>query len=103
MTKEKECSDPLDREVCVCFHVPLRKLAKFHRLRRPKLATQFSECYSAGTGCGWCVPFLKHLFEQLEEGLPPELELSPEEYMSKRAQYHKDQKKNPPPSTSSDC
>ena len=76
-----------DPEVCLCFHVPLGKLAKFHRLEKPRTASQFSSCYQAGTGCGWCVPFLEHLFEQLEKGEAPSLDLSPGEYAARRAKF----------------
>lgn len=77
------------REVCHCFHVPLGKLVKFHRLRHPRLASQFSECFGAGTGCGWCVPFLSTLYEQLERGEAPHIALSPEEYARRRAEYRR--------------
>ncbi len=80
--------DP-QREICHCFHVPLGKLVKFHRLRHPRLSSQFSECFGAGTGCGWCVPFLEKLYEQLQRGQEPRIALSPEEYARRRAEYRK--------------
>jgi NAD(P)H-nitrite reductase large subunit len=86
-----------DPEVCLCFHVPLGKLAKFHRLHRPRVASQLSQCQSAGTGCGWCVPFLEQLFEQMERGEAPRLDLSPEEYARRRKAYHRRQGKSEPP------
>lgn len=51
-----------DDEVCLCFHVTRRKLENWIRLERPQVAAQLSECFGAGTGCGWCRPFLKRLF-----------------------------------------
>lgn len=51
-----------DDEVCLCFHVTRRKLENWIRLERPVVAAQLSECFGAGTGCGWCRPFLKRLF-----------------------------------------
>ena len=81
-----------DREVCLCFHVPLGKLVKHYRLHQPRVASQLSQCYSAGTGCGWCVPFLERLFEQLQQGQPPDLGLSPEEYQKRRKEYHREKK-----------
>lgn len=75
-------------EVCVCFHVPLSKLVKHYRLCHPRVPSQFSECYGAGTGCGWCVPFLARLFEQLEQGQQPELGMSMDEYRQRRKRFH---------------
>jgi len=81
---------PDEDEVCLCFHVSLAKLAKFHRLHRPRVASQLSECHGAGTGCGWCVPFLEKIFEQLAAGQEPDLGMSPEEYQRRRREYHRE-------------
>ena len=71
----------LDAKICYCFHVSRRKLANFIRLNRPKVASQLSECGGAGTGCGWCIPFLKQLHQQAVDGGETELEaLTPAEY-----------------------
>ncbi len=80
---------PLDREVCLCFHVSLRKLIKFCKFESPKVPTQLSECYGAGTGCGWCRPFLEHIHAEMKEGRKPEFDMSEDEYRSLRKQYHK--------------
>ncbi len=48
-----------DDTVCYCFHVSLRKIETFCRVAQPAVASQISDCLSAGTGCGWCVPMLK--------------------------------------------
>jgi NAD(P)H-nitrite reductase large subunit len=78
-----------DDEICYCFHVTRRKLVNFAKRAHPQVASQMSECGGAGTGCGWCIPFLKQIFrhamgatsdEQLET-------LTPEEYAQKRAEY----------------
>ena len=53
----------LDDEVCLCFHVTRRKVTQFIRVNRPEVASQLSECFGAGTGCGWCRPFLEKIFE----------------------------------------
>src|SRR5258706_13446652 len=50
-----------DDTVCFCFHVPLRKIENFCKVEKPKAASQISECLSAGTGCGWCVPMLRRI------------------------------------------
>lgn len=57
-----------DDEVCLCFHVTRRKVEQYLRARRPAVASQLSECYGAGTGCGWCRPFLKRLHAQALSG-----------------------------------
>ncbi|TVQ03444.1 MAG: (2Fe-2S)-binding protein [Planctomycetaceae bacterium] len=57
-----------DDELCLCFHVSLRKVEQYLRTRRPAVASQLSECYGAGTGCGWCRPFLRRLHQQIVVG-----------------------------------
>ena len=52
----------LDAPVCLCFRVSRRKLSQFVRVERPRVASQLSACGGAGTGCGWCVPYLVKLF-----------------------------------------
>jgi len=79
--------DPLDREVCMCYHVPLRKIVRFHRLRSPRVVSQLSQCHGAGTGCGWCIPILERIFEQLERGETPQMKMSAAEYRARRARY----------------
>ncbi|MEQ8818708.1 MAG: (2Fe-2S)-binding protein [Sumerlaeia bacterium] len=75
-------------ELCVCFHVTGRKVATFVRLNDPKVASQCSECYGAGTGCGWCVPFIQKIFEQVKAGEDePIVDMDPEEYRERRGQY----------------
>src|SRR5580704_8812205 len=54
----------LDDELCLCFHVTKRKVINFVRITRPRRAAQLSECYGAGTGCGWCRPFLERIFRE---------------------------------------
>lgn len=53
-----------DDELCLCFHVTRRKVEQYLRTQRPAVASQLSDCYGAGTGCGWCRPFLKRLHQQ---------------------------------------
>ncbi len=55
----------------------------------PPVASLISECLSAGTGCQWCVPFLKYLHTCHIEGREPDLRVSPEEYAKARLSYHK--------------
>jgi bacterioferritin-associated ferredoxin len=82
--------DP-DDHVCLCFHVSLRKVRAFLEREDPPVASLISECLGAGTGCGWCVPFLKHLHAQHAKGETPDLRVSPEEYARTRLTYHKTQ------------
>ena len=49
-------------EICLCFHVSRKKLVNFVRVERPQRASQLSQCFGAGTGCGWCRPFLEAIF-----------------------------------------
>ena len=88
----------LDQKVCYCFHVTQRKLINFLRIEQPKVASQLSQCGGAGTGCGWCIPFLKQLFQQAGKGGETDLEkLTPEEYQNQRAAYIRAGKGKPPP------
>jgi NAD(P)H-nitrite reductase large subunit len=86
--------DP-DDNVCLCFHVPLRKIRTFLARENPPVASLISECLSAGTGCQWCVPFLKHLHAQHQRGETPDLKVSPEQYCKARLSYHKSQVRDP--------
>jgi NAD(P)H-nitrite reductase large subunit len=88
----------LDDKVCYCFHVSRRKLVNWVRLHRPKVPSQLAECGGAGTGCGWCIPFLKQLFQHARQGATTELEqLDPAEYERRRASYIRAGKGTPPP------
>ena len=57
-----------DDELCLCFHVTKRKVLNFLRVKKPQRASQMSECFGAGTGCGWCRPYLQKLFEAAQKG-----------------------------------
>ena len=89
----------LDAQICYCFHVTRRKLVNFLRRERPRVASQLAECGGAGTGCGWCIPFLKQLHRQAAEGGgAAELEtMTPAEYERRRAEYVRSGKGTPPP------
>ena len=88
----------LDAKICYCFHVSRRKLVNFVRQTKPKVPSQLAGCGGAGTGCGWCIPFLKQIFEQAVRGGATELEeLTPEEYSRRRAAYVRAGKGTPPP------
>lgn len=78
--------DP-DDHVCLCFRVSLRKLTNYMHQTNPKVASQLSDCLSAGTGCQWCVPFLRKIHAQWEAGETPDLPVAPEEYAKRRQRY----------------
>jgi NAD(P)H-nitrite reductase large subunit len=86
----------LDEELCLCFHVSQRKVVNFIRVEKPRHASQLSECFGAGTGCGWCRPYLRKLFD-LAQGTTAEQLPAADEYAAGRAQYVKDGKGKPPP------
>jgi len=74
--------------VCLCFGVSLGKIRRYLRREDPPVASLISECLGAGTGCGWCVPFLKHLHAQHRAGERPDLRVSPQRYAQGRLTYH---------------
>ena len=84
----------LGRQSLLLLPCHRRKLVNWVRLHAPVVPSQLSECGGAGTGCGWCIPFLKQIFRQGTEtggSEPPSAEgaalesLSPEEYARLRA------------------
>ena len=88
----------LDDELCLCFHVTKRKVINYIRVEKPRRAGQLADCFGAGTGCGWCRPFLRRLFEEHGEGhAPTEDEPSAAQYAQGRTQYVKSGGGTPPP------
>jgi NAD(P)H-nitrite reductase large subunit len=78
-----------DDEICLCFRVTRRKVENFIRVERPRRVGQLSECFGAGTGCGWCRPFLRRLYDAAAErgDLPEFGQMTAEEYARQRAEY----------------
>lgn len=76
-----------DDHVCLCFRVSQRKLVNFMARERPTVASRLSECLGAGTGCGWCVPFLRRLHAQWTAGEAPTMPIPAAEYASGRTRY----------------
>ena len=88
----------LDDELCLCFHVTKRKVINFIRVEKPGRPGQLSECFGAGTGCGWCRTYLRRLFEQERRGSAPDApEPTPEEYARGRGRYVRSGGGTPPP------
>ena len=56
----------LDDDVCLCFHVSKRKVINYIRNEKPSTASQLSQCFGAGTGCGWGRSYLEKLYKQLQ-------------------------------------
>jgi bacterioferritin-associated ferredoxin len=87
-----------DDELCLCFHVTQRKVINYLRVERPKRVGQLADCYGAGTGCGWCRPFLKKLFDAAQDAAQPAPDLpSTEDFARGRSQYVQTGKGTPPP------
>ena len=95
----------LDDKGCYCFHISKRKIINHLRIHRPRRASQLSDCGGAGTGCGWCVPYLKRYFAEYEKsgrsetGETPSTEtdvITAEEYARQRDQYIESGKGTPP-------
>lgn len=84
-----------DDTICYCFHVSKRKIQNFIRIRRPRVVSQISECGGAGTGCGWCIPFLKKYFNDAAGDACGD-DLTPEEYARQRGDYIRAGKGTPP-------
>lgn len=78
-----------DDDVCLCFHVSLRKIRSYLAREDPPVASLISECLGAGTGCQWCVSFLRHLHAEHAAGRLPDLNISPERYVQARLTFHK--------------
>lgn len=85
----------LDDELCLCFHVSKRKVVNFVRIHKPQVASQITECGGAGTGCGWCRPFLKRIFEASKAGQTDDLPTA-ESYAESRSRYIAEGKGTPP-------
>lgn len=87
----------LDDELCLCFHVTKRKVINFIRVEKPSRPGQLSECFGAGTGCGWCRKYLRRLFDEHRGTAPAEPEMSAQQYASARSQYVREGGGTPPP------
>lgn len=98
-----------DDPVCLCFHVTRRKVVNFIRIEKPKRPSQLSQCFGAGTGCGWCRPYLERLLASEIESQPAESDspkagsdsplegISRQEYAQQRAKYVRSGGGTPPP------
>ena len=88
----------LDDKICYCFHVTKRKILNHIRVHKPRRASQISECGGAGTGCGWCIPFLEKYFEQSQKRVDGNDDrMTPEQYARERGEYIRSGRGTPPP------
>ncbi|HEX3727295.1 MAG TPA: (2Fe-2S)-binding protein [Pirellulales bacterium] len=87
----------LDDELCLCFHVSKRKVINFIRVEKPARVGQLSECFGAGTGCGWCRAYLRSVFQQQRGQAAGPPDPSAQEYARGRALYVREGKGTPPP------
>jgi bacterioferritin-associated ferredoxin len=94
-SEDERATMELDDELCLCFHVTKRKVVNFIRIEKPRRVGQLAECFGAGTGCGWCRPFLQRLFDAGQNGDTAELP-STSEYAGQRGEYIADGKGTPP-------
>jgi NAD(P)H-nitrite reductase large subunit len=81
----------LDDKLCYCFHISKRKIVNYVKRERPRRASQISECFGAGTGCGWCIPFLRKIHQEIVAGDIVEADdVTASEYEAMRAGYRQD-------------
>ena len=81
-----------DDVVCLCFDVPLRKLVNFAKRTRPVRPSQMTGCLGAGTGCGWCIPFLVRVAEDADSTALADM--TADSYEEERRSYIKGDAKN---------
>ena len=62
--------------VCVFVSVSASLVTYMNR-EKPVVPSQLADCLGAGTGCQWCVPFLKKLHSQWQRGDEPNLDVAP--------------------------
>lgn len=88
----------LDDTLCYCFHVSKRKVVNYLRLNAPRRASELSQCGGAGTGCGWCVPYLKRYFAEFQSsGRVGRDDIASDDYARQRAGYIRAGKGTPAP------
>lgn len=60
----------------------------YARRERPSRASQMSQCLDAGTGCGWCIPFLTRIWRDPDDVKLDDI--APDAYAAERLAYHGD-------------
>jgi bacterioferritin-associated ferredoxin len=88
----------MDDELCLCFHVSKRKVINFIRVEKPARPGQLSECFGAGTGCGWCRTYLRRLFDEARgRAVQDAADPTAQDYAQGRARYVRSGGGTPPP------
>jgi bacterioferritin-associated ferredoxin len=90
----------LDDELCLCFHVSKRKVINYLRVEKPSRPGQLADCFGAGTGCGWCRPFLERLYKEARGQAAADAasqEPSARDYAAGRTSYVRSGGGKPPP------
>ena len=88
----------LDEELCLCFHVSKRKVLSYLRVEKPRRVGQLSDCFGAGTGCGWCRSLLQRYFDAAAAGGLIEVdEPTHEQHAKLRSKYVREGGGTPPP------
>ena len=87
----------LDDDLCLCFHVSRRKVESYLRIERPRRLGQLADCGGAGTGCGWCRPYLQRLFDAAQGASQGAADLpTSDSYAQERSAYIQAGKGTPP-------
>lgn len=74
--------------ICFCFHIPRLKVVNYLKRERPRRASQISECFGAGSACGWCIPYLMRLHEEIVgEAAIRSGDITPADYEALRKRY----------------
>ena len=77
-----------DDTLCFCFHISRRKIVNYVKRERPRRASLISQCFGAGSGCGWCIPFLIRLHEEIMgDQVIRSASIDPTEYEAMRKTY----------------
>ena len=65
-----------DEELCLCFHVSYRKVIRYVEKHSIKVPSLVSECFGAGTGCGWCRKQIRRLVDDIDANPPGSQDLN---------------------------
>lgn len=87
----------LDDDICYCYHVSMRKLINFSKRTRPDRPSLMTQCLGAGTGCGWCIPFLVKIAADPDSFV---VQWTADEYAQRRRAYRTSSQ---PPNTFEAC
>lgn len=82
-----------DDTLCFCFHIPRLKVVNYLKRERPRRASQISDCFGAGSACGWCIPYLVRLHDEIVgDAAIRSGDITPADYEALRKRYLRDLK-----------